>query len=143
MPPTPKKADLDETQPAHDGTDAADAQADAPLTLELVAQKADAAMAQALALAKEAGELLGDLSARVAALEQKHSAGTPEGLAERVAILERHVTLPRPQDAIVAPDLCDDCGAPMNGQHFDDCSYLENPQPKGPRNLQRTEKAVA
>lgn len=138
MPPAPRstKADPGDVQQSPEATHAG-------LTLELVAQQADAAMAQALAIAKEAGELLGDLSARVAALEQKPSGDTPEGLAERVAILERHVTLPRPQEQIVAPDLCDDCGAPMNGQHFDDCGYLPNPEPKGPRNLRAAREAVA
>lgn len=134
MPPTPRaqKADPDETQPAPDGTDTQPVE----LTLELVAAKADAAMAQALALAKEAGELLGDLSARVAAIEDRPTADTPDGLAERVARLEQNVTLPREREQIVAPDLCDDCGAPKTGQHFDDCQYLANPEPKGPRNLQ-------
>jgi len=134
MPPA-RKQDIEPDTPIGDPADAA------PLTLEVVAAKADAAMAQALALAKEAGELLGDISQRVAQLEER-PAGSGLSLAERVTRLEQNVTLPRERETIVAPDLCDDCGAPKAGMHFDDCSYLANPQPKGPRNMQPRE-AVA
>lgn len=123
-----------ETEPKPDG--------DAALTLEQVSTQADAAMAQALAIAQEAGELFADISNRLAALEATAGGAADRTLAERVARLEQHVTLPRERETPSSPDLCSDCGAPMSGQHFDDCAFLENPQPKGPRNLQRREQAA-
>lgn len=122
MPPTPRAAEKPPAEP----------ETAVDVTLETVDLKADAAMAQALAIAEEAGELLGALSKRVADLESAQSVDVT-GLADRVATLERHVTVPVKQEAIPSRALCDDCGAPMDGQHFDDCQHLPGALPKGPR----------
>lgn len=120
MPPTPTAAPAPEEE-----------------ALERVEQKADAAMAQALAIAQEAGELLAALGDRISLLERRPAGGQDGSLEERVAILEQNVTLPMKHEPIVARNLCDDCGAPDGGPHFDDCRYLANPMPKGPRSFQQ------
>lgn len=128
MPPTPK-AEPPADVAVIDATELTDeqfAQLDVDTRIERIRDLAQRAYAQALAIAEEAGELLGDLSGRVKTLED--SPENMESVLARLDRLERNVTLPREKDpAVVLPTLCGECGAP-DGHHFDHCSsYVVSP----------------